>query len=250
MIRVRKPKAIVLDIEGTTTSARFYPSTVAPYIRNNIESYLKNHWEEDHIQAIIKDLRLQAQQHPEMPKILDSQKNSVSDVQKSALNHIEILFKTNTTTMALLYYQMYVWLEGLIKGLIKTHVFKDVAECLYHWRHEDKIAIYIYSSARADVQMLMFASTENGSLLHCIDGHFDSKIGQKTAQDTYHRISQSIHVPPQQIIFLTDDLKEARPAKNVGFKVILVKREKRTFSPLEASQFDIVPSFDKLKFTD
>lgn len=250
MIRVKRPKVIILDIEGTTTSSSYYPSAVAPYIKNNTESYLKTHWADDHVQSIVRDLRQQAKQNPEMPKILDPRNNSVADVQRSTLNHIEFLFRTNTTTIALLYLQMYIWLDGQMKGVLKTHIFQDAAEMMYKWKMEEKISIYIYSSARADVQMLMFACTEYGSLLHLIDGHFDSKIGDKTANDTYYRIAQAIHQPPQDIAFLTDDSKEARSAKNAGFKVFLLKRERKDFSPIEKSQFEVVTSFDKVKFVD
>lgn len=250
MMKIKRPKAIILDIEGTTTSSSYYPSAVAPYIRNNTENYLKNHWNEEHVQSIVKDLRQQAQQNPEMPKIIERNQGTLAEVQKSALNHIEFLYRTNTTTIALLYFQMYIWLEGQMRGLLKTHIFRDVAEMMYKWKMEDRINIYIYSSARADVQMLMFACTEFGSLLHLIDGHFDSKIGAKTANDTYQRIAQAIQQPPQSIVFLTDDAKEARSAKNSNYRVLLVKRERKTFSPIEHAQFDVINSFDKLKFYD
>lgn len=250
MIRIKRPKAIVLDIEGTTTSSSYYPSAVAPYIRNNAETYLKTHWNEEHVQSIVRDLRLQALHNPDMPKILEPKQGTLAEVQRSTVQHIEYLFRTGTTTIALLYFQMYVWLDGQMKGLLKTHVFRDVAEMMYRWKIEDRIAIYIYSSARADVQMLMFACTEYGSLLHLIDGHFDSKIGAKTSNETYHKIAQAIQHPPQNIAFFTDDAKEARSAKNVGFKVMLVKRDKKAFSPIETAQFDVINSFDKVKFYD
>lgn len=251
MYRVRRPRAIILDIEGTTTSASYYPSAVAPYIRNNTENYLKSHWNEEHVQSIVRDLRHHAQQNPEMPKILEAKQGvTIGEVQRSALRHIEFLFRTNTTTIALLYFQMYIWLDGQVKGVLKTHIYRDVAEMMYKWKIEERINIYIYSSARADVQMLMFACTEFGSLLHLIDGHFDSKIGSKTSDDTYTKISQAIQQPPQNIAFFTDDAKEARTAKNVGVKVLLVKRERKAFSPIESAQFDIINSFDKVRFTD
>lgn len=251
MIKIRRPKAIILDIEGTTTSASYYPSAVAPYIRNNTENYLKTHWNEEHVQSIVRDLRHQASQSEDMPKILDkSQGATLGDIQKSCLNHIEFLYRTNTTTIALLYFQMYVWLDGQMKGVLKTHIFRDVAEMIYKWKVEERIAIYIYSSARADVQMLMFACTEYGSLLHLIDGHFDSKIGAKTTNETYNRIAQAISQHPHNIVFFTDDAKEARSAKNCGYKVLLVKRERKSFSPIEMAQFDIVNSFENIKFYD
>lgn len=145
---------------------------------------------------------------------------------------------------------MYIWLDGQMKGVLKTHIFRDVAEMMYKWKFDEKVAIYIYSSARADVQMLMFACTEFGSLLHLIDGHFDSKIGIKTSNDTYFRIAQAIQQPPQNIVFFTDDTKEARSAKNVGLKVLLVKRERKAFSPIDSAQFDVINSLDKVKFVD
>lgn len=250
MYRIKRPRAIILDIEGTTTSSSYYPSSVAPYIRNNTENYLKSHWNEEHVQSIVRDLRQQAMQDPKIPQILDIRQASVGEVQRSALHHIEHLYRSNTTTIALLYFQMYVWLDGQMKGILKTHIYRDVAEMMYKWKMEERISIYIYSSARADVQMLMFACTEFGSLLHLIDGHFDSKIGTKTATETYHKIAQAIQQPTQNIAFFTDDAKEARSAKNVGFKVLLVKRERKAFSPIESAQFDVINSFDKVRFSD
>lgn len=250
MYRIRKPRAIILDIEGTTTSSSYYPSSVAPYIRNNTENYLKSHWNEEHVQSIIRDLRQQAMQDPKIPQILDLRQASVGEVQRSALQHIEHLYRSSTTTIALLYFQMYIWLDGQMKGVLKTHIYRDVAEMMYKWKMEERVSVYIYSSARADVQMLMFACTEYGSLLHLIDGHFDSKIGTKTANETYHKIAQAIQQPPQNIVFFTDDAKEARSAKNVGYKVLLVKRERKAFSPIESAQFDVINSFDKVRFTE
>lgn len=250
MYRIKRPRAIILDIEGTTTSSSYYPSSVAPYIRNNTENYLKSHWNEEHVQSIVRDLRQQAMQDPKIPQILDIRQASVGEVQRSALHHIEHLYRSNTTTIALLYFQMYIWLDGQMKGILKTHIYRDVAEMMYKWKMEERISIYIYSSARADVQMLMFACTEFGSLLHLIDGHFDSKIGTKTATETYHKIAQAIQQPTQNIAFFTDDAKEARSAKNVGFKVLLVKRERKAFSPIESAQFDVINSFDKVRFSD
>lgn len=251
MITLKRPRAIILDIEGTTTSASYYPSAVAPYIRNNTEMYLRNHWNEEHVQSIVKDLRQQAEQSGNMPKILDRHQGAtLADIQRSCMKHIEFLYRANTTTIALLYLQMYVWLEGQMKGVLKTHIFRDVAEMIYKWKVEEHLQVYIYSSARADVQMLMFACTEYGSLLHLIDGHFDSKIGQKTSKDTYERISQAIQQPPHNIVFITDDAKEARSAKMSGFKSVLIMRERKVFSPIEAAQFEIVNSFDKIAFTD
>lgn len=250
MYRIKRPKAIILDIEGTTTSSSYYPSSVAPYIRNNTENYLKIHWNEEHVQSIVRDLRQQALQNPDMPKILSSSQGSVAEVQRSTLNHIEFLYRTSTTTIALLYFQMYVWLDGQMKGVLKTHIYRDVAEMMYKWKMEERISIYIYSSARADVQMLMFACTEFGSLLHLIDGHFDSKIGPKTSNDTYIRIAQAIQQSPQNIAFFTDEAKEAKSAKTVGYQVLLVKRGRKAFSPIESAQFDIINSFDKVRLTD
>lgn len=44
MVQTKKPKAIVCDLEGTTTSIRFYPDVLSPFIKDYLETCLYETW--------------------------------------------------------------------------------------------------------------------------------------------------------------------------------------------------------------
>jgi enolase-phosphatase E1 len=52
-------KAVLLDIEGTTTPISFVKNVLFPYAVNNVKSYLDTHWNETDCLNVIKQLREQ-----------------------------------------------------------------------------------------------------------------------------------------------------------------------------------------------
>lgn len=44
MAFTRRPKLILLDIEGTTSSISFVKQFLFPYVENNINQYLDKNW--------------------------------------------------------------------------------------------------------------------------------------------------------------------------------------------------------------
>lgn len=50
-------KALLVDIEGTTTPISFVKETLFPYVTNNLESFLEKHFDEVNCQADIQLLR-------------------------------------------------------------------------------------------------------------------------------------------------------------------------------------------------
>ena len=57
-------KAVLLDIEGTTTSISFVKDTLFPYVRNVLRDYLDEQWNSDQLRSDIDALR-QLQQDDE-----------------------------------------------------------------------------------------------------------------------------------------------------------------------------------------
>jgi len=55
-----KLNAIVLDIEGTTTSISFVKDILFPYAREHLDSFLAEHWGSEGCTTIINLLRDQA----------------------------------------------------------------------------------------------------------------------------------------------------------------------------------------------
>jgi len=49
--------ALLLDIEGTTTSLSFVKDTLFPYVSNNIFTFLKSHWNDNELQPHITALK-------------------------------------------------------------------------------------------------------------------------------------------------------------------------------------------------
>jgi enolase-phosphatase E1 len=49
--------AILLDIEGTTTSVSFVYHTLFPYARDQLRSYLEQHYDEPELKRVLERLR-------------------------------------------------------------------------------------------------------------------------------------------------------------------------------------------------
>jgi methionine salvage enolase-phosphatase E1 len=61
--------------------------------------------------------------------------------------------------------------------------------------------------------------------LEYFSGHFDTTIGLKVEEPSYHKIAAEIGVvPPQSILFATDNILEAYAAEKAGWTVALADR--------------------------
>lgn len=61
MERIIKPKAILVDVEGTTTSNKFYSNKIIPFIKTNTEPYLRQNWGQPLIMETIEKMRKRAE---------------------------------------------------------------------------------------------------------------------------------------------------------------------------------------------
>ncbi|CAG05284.1 unnamed protein product, partial [Tetraodon nigroviridis] len=53
---------LLLDIEGTTTPITFVKDVLFPYVREHLEDYLSNHWEEDECKQDVHLLKKQIEE--------------------------------------------------------------------------------------------------------------------------------------------------------------------------------------------
>lgn len=49
-------KAILTDIEGTTSSINYVKDVMFGYSKKRLKDYLQTHWEEEHVKNIVKSL--------------------------------------------------------------------------------------------------------------------------------------------------------------------------------------------------
>jgi enolase-phosphatase E1 len=238
-------RAVVLDIEGTTTSISFVYDELFPYSRTHVRDYLARHFERDDVRA---DVQLLLEEHAED---VDEGKQPPPLVEPGSPNEIESLavyvkwlIDLNRKSTGLKSLQGKIWREGYSGGTLRSHVFSDVAPALTRWRIAG-LSINIFSSGSALAQQLLFKHTEAGDLTPFINKYFDTTVGKKGEAESYRRIAESIGVPPGEILFVSDIVAELAAAREAGMKTVLSIRPGNL--PQEsAEQFPNINSLDEL----
>jgi enolase-phosphatase E1 len=151
---------------------------------------------------------------------------------------------TDRKSTALKLLQGLIWRDGYRSGAIKGHVYADVLDAFRLW-HSRGERIYIYSSGSVGAQKLLFAHAEVGDLTPFLSGHFDTTTGPKKESASYTKIAEAIGTDPGEILFLTDNLDEARAAREASMKVVITVRPGN--HDLPDHDFDTVKSFALLR---
>lgn len=60
VLHLKKPEAVITDIEGTTTSNRFWSEILQPFIHKNIEACIRDTWNQLETIDVITILRNKA----------------------------------------------------------------------------------------------------------------------------------------------------------------------------------------------
>ncbi|CEF61095.1 Enolase-phosphatase E1 [Strongyloides ratti] len=221
-------KAIVTDIEGTTTSISFVKDVLFPYASNNVNNFLQRFCnDEGEIDSeIIKNVK------------------NVDDLCKNIKRWIH-LDKKLTPLKEL---QGLMWEEAYKNGSIKGHIYDDVLPVLEKLKKKG-IKLYVYSSGSIKAQKLIYGYSEKGDLTKLFDNYFDTNIGHKIDSLSYKKIAEIISLHPSDILFLTDVDKEAFAASDAGFQVKILQRPGNASLSQEAiDKFEIINSFDKINF--
>ena len=209
--------AIVLDIEGTTTSISFVHEVLFPLSAREIKDHvLKNH------QSLpVKDALdlLWGNMHPLEKPPLEYSGPQLQLAVETLLSYIA----EDKKDTALKILQGQIWKSAYEQGKVKSHLYDDVAAQLMRW-HAQNIKLYIYSSGSVEAQQLLFKYTEAGDLTGILQGYFDTKIGGKKEEQSYIKIAREIHQDPGQILFLSDMQPEVAAASKAGWQVIRIIR--------------------------
>jgi enolase-phosphatase E1 len=202
-------RAIVTDIEGTTSSLSFVKDVLFPYARA-------------HIAAFVHD-------HAAQPAVRDQLKN-VSEVVGRALRDDEAVAqlicwidqdKKITPLKAL---QGMIWETGYRNGDFQGHVYEDAVRQMRRW-NEQGIALYVFSSGSVHAQKLLFGHSRYGDLTPLFSGYFDTTIGSKRETTAYRHIAEHIGLPPAEILFLSDIREELDAARLAGLQVCWLVRD-------------------------
>ncbi|ELR99657.1 acireductone synthase [Gloeocapsa sp. PCC 73106] len=203
-------RAIVTDIEGTTSSLSFVKDILFPYARAKIGPYLRANRENQAIQEQLDGVR----------SITNKPNLSLEEIISQLIQWID----EDQKITPLKTIQGLLWEEGYQRGDYQGHIYPDAVTMLRKW-YQDNIPLYVYSSGSVYAQKLLFAHTAYGDLTSLFQGYFDTKIGAKTETESYDKIAQTLNIPPGQILFLSDRLEELDAAKQAGFQTRWLVRE-------------------------
>jgi len=200
--------AVVMDIEGTTTSIDFVTSVLYPYARERLPNFVRQHRGESDVAEIMDEAR---------------DAGGVWNDEAVLVRMCHWMERDQKVT-PLKTLQGLIWEEGYRGGELISHVYPDVAPALRAW-HAQGIRLYIYSSGSAHAQRLIYGHTVAGDLTPLLSGYFDTHIGPKREVGAYRRIAEAIGAPPQRILFLSDVREELDAARDAGWQTIGVVRE-------------------------
>ncbi len=206
-------KAILLDIEGTTTPIDFVYQTLFPFARRQMREFLTRNFNE--IQTEILQLKEEhAHESANSPKL--------GKTAESFAVYLLWLMDEDRKSTPLKSVQGKIWQKGYESGELKSEVFADVLRAFERWKAEEK-TIAIYSSGSVLAQKLLFKHTNYGDLTSFISNYFDTKTGAKRDAESYRKIA--LNFPSAETLtFVSDISEELDAAKDAGLNTFLAIR--------------------------
>jgi enolase-phosphatase E1 len=222
-------KAIVTDIEGTTSSLSFVKEVLFPYARERMKDFVRDHGHEHNVAMLLDDVRHIA------GRDLNLDDEQVAEVLVQWIDE-----DRKVTPLKAL--QGLIWEAGYRGDDFKGHVYEDAVLNMRRWK-EQGVKLYVFSSGSVYAQKLLFAHTAFGDLRPLFSDYFDTTVGSKQDPTAYTSIATSIKVPPSEILFLSDIKGELDAAREVGMQTTWLVRGATPDPHAEHRQ---VSSFDEI----
>jgi len=203
-------RAILLDIEGTTTPIAFVHDVLFSYAREHVREFVQANADKQEVWA---DVALLHDEHADDVSKGHNPPPLVAD-------YVEWLIAQDRKSTGLKSLQGKIWRQGYADGSLKSQVFADVAPAFERW-HARGLSISIFSSGSVLAQKLLFAHTEVGDLTRFIDEYFDTNVGKKGDIASYRRIAEKMKLAAAEVLFVSDVVEELDAAHDAGMKVLL-----------------------------
>ena len=195
-------KAIVTDIEGTTSSLAFVKDVLFPYAQAHLGDFVRVHGGEPEVAALLQAVEKEVGRPLSATEIIAQLEHWMRQDQKI------------TPLKAL---QGLIWEQGYSKGELKGHVYPDAVKNLRRWKSLG-LALYVYSSGSVHAQKLLFGHSQYGDLTTVFSGYFDTTVGMKREAASYRKIVATLGLPAQKILFLSDIKEELDAAAMAGMQ--------------------------------
>ncbi len=191
-------KAVLLDIEGTTSSIAFVADVLFPYAAKHLPGYVAAHSEV--LAPILAEV-------PGEDKVATLLGWIAEDRKATPLKTLQGL----------------IWEQGYADGTLQGHVYPDTPDALHRW-YTAGVAIYIYSSGSIAAQKLLFGHSIAGDLTPMLSGYFDTTTGPKRDTESYTKIADATGYAATEILFVSDVQAEIDAARAAGFGALLIDR--------------------------
>jgi len=211
-------KAVLLDVEGTTTPVDFVYGVLFPFARARVHEFLAGHASEADVQADVAALREvhAAETEGAPPWRADAEIDS-------AVAYVHWLMDRDRKSTPLKSLQGRIWEEGYRSGALIGQVYPDVPVGLDEWRREGRV-VAIFSSGSVLAQRLLFAHSSAGDLTPFIAAYYDTTTGAKREAESYRRIASALGVPAAEVLFVSDIAAELDAARLAGLKTAVCVR--------------------------
>lgn len=203
-------KAVVTDIEGTTSSLSFVKEILFPYARQHLAEFVREESGRADVQACLQEAR----------HYLGDESLSDEALVATFLQWID----EDKKVTPLKTLQGLIWEAGYQKKDFYGHIYDDAFQVLQAWFNQG-LELSVYSSGSVYAQKLLYGHTEHGDLTKYFSNYFDTRIGAKAEQASYTAITEALGYPAEEILFLSDIKAELDAATAAGMNVCWLRRD-------------------------
>ncbi len=237
MPTTRTPRAILTDIEGTTSSISFIKDVLFPYARNALPGFVAAHRDDAEVRRWLDAVAIEHGSICNDEVIVETLQGWIDQDRK------------HTALKAL---QGMIWEAGYRDAVFAAPIYGDAAPALRQW-YDAGLPLYVYSSGSVPAQKLFFGHSDAGDLTPLFSGWFDTEVGGKRDAASYNAIASRIGIDAADILFLSDVVEELDAAGTAGMQTVLVDRREDYPQPREgaaARGHQRVTSFADIRLTD
>jgi enolase-phosphatase E1 len=209
-VNLQPCSAVVVDVEGTTSSARFVYDVLFPYAKSRLRDWVREHGDEPETAAALAAVAAGEGLEPQDTTAIVSQLEQWidEDVKAASLKTLQGL----------------IWQEGYASGELHSHFFADVPPALRAWK-DAGVRLAVYSSGSVAAQQSLFQHAPVGDLDALIDANFDiTTAGPKRERESYERIAETLAIEPARLLFLSDIEAELAAARAAGWQAVGLRR--------------------------
>lgn len=210
-------RAILTDIEGTTSSIAFVKEVLFPYARDHIAEYIRNHAADTDVRVLLDEVCAELGRTLDDGQIIEQLIRWTDEDRKI----------TPLKTL-----QGMLWEQGYRNGDISGHIYQDAVKKLQEWNTR-QIKLYVYSSGSVAAQKLLFGFSKYGDLTTLFSGYFDTRVGPKRETASYRAIAKAIGIPGNDTLFLSDIAEELNAARAAGMLTLQLLRPEDGTLPAE-----------------